>query len=442
MGTVITNLDNIVTTAIGDQISTHVNIVAANQAITDANAAVVTATDKADIATAQAAIATSKAAEADASADAAGASEIAAATSASEAQAEMLLALDYRNDAFDYLNATLLKYDEFDDRYLGAYDDDPRTDNDGRALIEGALYWNMLDKRMLVFTGAVWIGISNASGGLLVTQNLADLTDKALARDNLGVYSKAYIDVITGQAYTFDGNKEFSGNVTIQGDLVVNGATTTVDAENVTIKDNILTLNAGETGAGVTLGSSGILIDRGTATDYEFKFDEADDSFKIGLVGDLQKVATREDTPIDGAYARWDAATNKFVTVLLNNTLTSTSTTEALTAAQGKVLQDSKEPANANIQAHIATIGNPHGTVAGEVGVTPKGNLSSTTVQLALEELQGDINSLLVDIEWLSGVPTGTGGGTPNGNLSCSEVQSALVELQIYIDLLLVDVEW
>ena len=37
---------------------------------------------------------------------------------------------------------------------------------------------------------------------------------------------------------------------------------------------------------------------------------------------------------------------------------------------------------------------------ASEISVAPQGNLSSTTVQSALEELQSDINSMLVDVEW------------------------------------------
>ena len=44
--------------------------------------------------------------------------------------------------------------------------------------------------------------------------------------------------------------------------------------------------------------------------------------------------------------------------------------------------------------------------LASEIAVTPQGNLSSTTVQLALEELQSDINALssalgtMGTIEW------------------------------------------
>ncbi len=54
------------------------------------------------------------------------------------------------------------------------------------------------------------------------------------------------------------------GSVRVTGDLVVEGATAVIAATNLDIEDNIIVLNKGETGAGVTLDYSGIEIDRGT----------------------------------------------------------------------------------------------------------------------------------------------------------------------------------
>jgi hypothetical protein len=44
-------------------------------------------------------------------------------------------------------------------------------------------------------------------------------------------------------------------------------------------------------------------------------FVEADDSFKIGLIGDLQSVATREDSPIDLRVPWWNDTAKRFDTV-------------------------------------------------------------------------------------------------------------------------------
>ena len=115
-------------------------------------------------------------------------------------------------------------------------------------------------------------------------------------------------------AQDIGGTKTFTNDVVIQGNLTIHGTETVVNSETVTTKDNQIVINYGEVGAGVTAGKAGIKVDRGTEPDYEFVFIEADDSFKIGKEGELQKVATREDIPIDTGLAAWDASTSKFVT--------------------------------------------------------------------------------------------------------------------------------
>jgi hypothetical protein len=65
-----------------------------------------------------------------------------------------------------------------------------------------------------------------------------------------------------------------TGTVEISGNLIVKGQTTTVNTATLDIEDNIITLNSGETGAGITLGEAGIKIERGSLPDAFFKYDE------------------------------------------------------------------------------------------------------------------------------------------------------------------------
>jgi len=65
-----------------------------------------------------------------------------------------------------------------------------------------------------------------------------------------------------------------SGEVRITGDLIVEGDTTTIESTITTINDNIIILNDGETGNGVSLRESGIQIDRGNVVDQLLVFDE------------------------------------------------------------------------------------------------------------------------------------------------------------------------
>jgi len=59
--------------------------------------------------------------------------------------------------------AAAASYDSFDDRYLGAKSTAPSVDNDGNALVEGALYWNSTSNAMLAWDGSAWAGISSTA---------------------------------------------------------------------------------------------------------------------------------------------------------------------------------------------------------------------------------------------------------------------------------------
>lgn len=78
-----------------------------------------------------------------------------------------------------------------------------------------------------------------------------------------------------------DANLDNRGTVRITGNLDVIGKTTTVESSNTSIKDNIIILNSGETGAGVvTLGdTAGLQIDRGSEDAAEFIWDEPTNKF-------------------------------------------------------------------------------------------------------------------------------------------------------------------
>ena len=59
--------------------------------------------------------------------------------------------------------AAATTYDNFDDRYLGAKSTPPTLDNDGNALITGAIYWNSTSNAMFAWSGSAWASISSTS---------------------------------------------------------------------------------------------------------------------------------------------------------------------------------------------------------------------------------------------------------------------------------------
>ena len=152
----------------------------ATSAAASATAAATSATSAAASATAAATSATSAAASATTAANSvatiagyassaatseanAAASATAAATSAASAAASTSAAAASAASAATSATSAAATYDSFDDRYLGAKSTPPSVDNDGNALIVGAIYWNSVSNAMFAWTGTEWGSISSTA---------------------------------------------------------------------------------------------------------------------------------------------------------------------------------------------------------------------------------------------------------------------------------------
>ena len=145
-----------------------------------------------DAVTAQAVIATNKATEAANSASSAYNDAQSASTSKDTAITQANAAQTSANNASDSATSAANSFDSFDDRYLGAKSSDPSVDNDGDALITGALYFNSTSNLMKVYTGSAWADGYNTLGNVLVpSNNLSDLDNASTARTNLGLGTAA-----------------------------------------------------------------------------------------------------------------------------------------------------------------------------------------------------------------------------------------------------------
>lgn len=161
-----------------------------------------------------------------------------AASSASDAAA----ARDAANAARD---AALDALDSFDDRYLGAKATEPTLDNDGNALVAGALFFDTTAGAMKLYTGSSWVAayVSGSdflplTGGTLtgnVTLENTSFTFKADSnkhiwfRDNLSnaealLYFDASNEFVRLQAYQV-GGAAVAGNfqITQAGNVSVTG---------------------------------------------------------------------------------------------------------------------------------------------------------------------------------------------------------------------------
>ena len=217
----------------------------ATSAAASATAAGTSATSAAASATAAATSATSAAASATAAATSAASSETsaissatsasAAATSATSAAASATAAATSATSAAASATAAATSatsaaasYDQFDDRYLGSKTSDPTLDNDGGALITGALYFNSVLGAMKVYDGAQWDLVAPDTSAFI---DKAILTAKGALISASGASTPSVLTVASTNGYV----------------LAVNSATTTGLEWVLNAADGVQTVTSGNT---------------------------------------------------------------------------------------------------------------------------------------------------------------------------------------------------
>ena len=136
-------------------------------------------------------------------------SAAAAASSASAASASATSASGSASAAAASATSAAASFDSFDDRYLGAKASDPTTDNDGNALLTGALYWNSTFSEMRVYNGSSWVaaylpaaGYLPITGGTLTgpTTISVNSSSNALSITQVGSGNALYIEDVAADA--------------------------------------------------------------------------------------------------------------------------------------------------------------------------------------------------------------------------------------------------
>jgi len=159
-------------------------------------------------------------------------------------------------------DATLAAYDSFDDRYLGSKSSNPSVDNDGNALVAGALYYNTTVPEMRLYTGSAWVAayVSGASY-LLTANNLSELTaSAATVRSNLGLVIGTNVQAYNANTAVTNAAQSFTAAQRGAVSALTDGATITPDfavANNfsVTLGGNRTLANP----TNLTAGQSGVI---------------------------------------------------------------------------------------------------------------------------------------------------------------------------------------
>ena len=194
------------TSAANDVSTIGTSLTDAQTAATNAAASATTASTAATTATTQATNASTSATNAatsetnaNTSATNAATSETNAGTSATTASNAATTATNAANsigtsvtDAQTAATNAQNAYDSFDDRYLGAKTSAPSVDNDGDALITGALYFDSVADEMRVYNGSSWAAAGSAING---TTSRNSYTATANQTTFASVYDVGFVDV-------------------------------------------------------------------------------------------------------------------------------------------------------------------------------------------------------------------------------------------------------
>ena len=111
---------------------------------------------------------------------------------------------------------------------------------------------------------------------------------------------------------TISGNRTFSADVVVTGDLTVNGTTTTLNTSNLEVEDKFIFLNAGS-GSTAPTGEGGIIVEAGTADSgsaFYYDGNSARWSLADGIKKDATSVVPEAFSPVvvDVANSQADAA--------------------------------------------------------------------------------------------------------------------------------------
>ena len=148
----------------------------------------------------------------------------------------------------------------------------------------------------LTLTGTDSSSVAFGAGGTVAyTANKLSAFAATTSSELAGVIS----DETGSGSLVFSADPTFTGtvnaaNLTLSGDLIVNGTTTTVNSNTVSIGDNIIVLNSDE--AGTPSQNAGIEVERGTSTNATLLWNESTDSWVAGVAGSEVDLVTTSGT--------------------------------------------------------------------------------------------------------------------------------------------------
>lgn len=142
---------------------------------------------------------------------------------------------------------------------------------------------------------------SVASTTIGSTGSNADVVVQSTGTGGLTRLSSATEITLTAPETTVVGDQTISGNLVVSGNFTVSGTPTIVDSTVLTVKDNIITVNKGEAGSGVSLDVAGLDVDRGDLARQRLLWKESIGKWVAGPT--TQEVALATEAHVTTAIA-------------------------------------------------------------------------------------------------------------------------------------------
>jgi hypothetical protein len=132
--------------------------------------------------------------------------------------------------------------------------------------------------------GSVTITVGQGTGIAVEANGVALKNHGALGANTLMMWDDTN-GQLTDSVITQDASTSaitIGDDLIVSGDLTVQGSLTSIETTNTAITDNVIVLNKGETGAGVSSTFSGFEVDRGTESNVSFLWDDTNDRWQVG----------------------------------------------------------------------------------------------------------------------------------------------------------------
>ena len=173
--------------------------------------------------------------------------------------------------------AAAASFDTFDDRYLGSKSSEPSVDNDGNALVSGALFFDSAVGSMKVYDGGNWILATSAGAASLLdyeyTATAGQTTFSGSDNNSATLSYSAGNLIVSLNGIILDNGSDYTAtsgtSIVLASGAALNDHLAVVAFKSFTVADTVAASTGGTFAGGVTVSSGNLLVGTTDTTLYD-----------------------------------------------------------------------------------------------------------------------------------------------------------------------------